>query len=283
MASALPSPRFMNFKPGDPEGPVPDTVRGDLWAFIAATSSGLDYYRHQADALAFYWLLRSRGLSDDRIILMLTDDVKNDAGNAYRGEVRDRIGGTDLRAGAKVDYSGDAVTVRNFEDVLLGYSEDGNKPVLHTSVESDVLVFVAGEGENGDVSFANSAPLTARKTGKIVSRMYELGRYRQLLFLAQLDEGADMFRFMKSPDAAGLAASSHEEAAMPACYDSTMHLWLTDRFTTSFIRAVSRSKTLSVADTYRRVYLETAGSHVELVNHANFAVSVTGISDFLNP
>jgi ABC-type branched-subunit amino acid transport system substrate-binding protein len=283
-ASALPSPLYMNFQPSMRTGPAATTIRRDLWAVIAATSSGLDNYRHQADALGMYWLLRSNGVSDDRIILMMADDIRDDAGNIDRGEIRNQVGGRDLREGAKIDYSGDSVTARNFENVMTGYSEDGSRPALETSVESDVLVYVAGDGENGDIRFAKSRPLTAKKTGDLIDKMYETGRFRQLLLLAQVPEGADACSRISSPRAVAIASSSHEEAAVPANYDSDMHVWLADRFTFTFIQAVSRSsKNLSVADTYRRVYLESGGSHVAMLNYENFDVNGTKIADFIRP
>jgi glycosylphosphatidylinositol transamidase (GPIT) subunit GPI8 len=229
-----------------------------------------------------YRMLLAKGVSEDRIILMLTDDVKDDAGNTDRGKVRDQIGGADLRAGARIDYSGDQVTAGNFESVLLGYSKEG-KPVLQTSVESDVLVYVAGEGKNGGVAFANSPPLSATAFGGIVSRMRELGRYRQMLVLAQVNDGADVCRFVTSPGVVGITAASRGETAIPDHYNSALHVWLTDRFTSAFKQAVSRSRNLSVADIYRKVYLESGGSHIALVNYRNFDVVGTPISDFTTP
>jgi ABC-type branched-subunit amino acid transport system substrate-binding protein len=283
-ASALPSPQFMNYQRGMPVGVPAYTLRNDLWAVIIATSSGLDDYRHQADALSMYWLLRTNGVADDRIILMMADDVKDDAGNTDRGRIKNQVGGIDLRAGADIDYSGEAVTSRNFENVMLGIASTGGRPVLKTSVESDALVYIAGDGEDGDIYFSNSPPMTARETGRLVQRMDELGRFRQMLLLAQLPEAADACRFITSRNAVALAASSHEEAAVPANYDSDVHVWLADRFTFEFVRAVSRSsKNLSIADVYRRVYLESGGSHVSLVNYRNFDVEGTKISDFIRP
>lgn len=283
-ASALPSPEFMNYKPGMPIGSPPGTARKDLWAVIAATSSGLGDYRHQADALNMYWLLRFNGVRDDRIILMLADDIADDAGNTSRGVVRDQVGGADLRADARIDYSGEDITARSVKNVLLGKTGAQGGPVLRSDAESDVLVYVAGNGGDGDVYFAESLPLTARQVGGLVEEMDALGRYRQLLLLAQVPEAADACGHIRSRGAVALAASSHGEAAIPANYDSDIHVWLADTFTFSFVRTVSRSsKNLSIADVYRRVYLESGGAHVALVNYRDFDVEGTKISDFIRP
>lgn len=282
-ASALPSPQFMNYQKGMPTGQAPFTPRSDLWAVILASSYGLGDYRHQADALAIYGMLKARGVPDDRIILMITDDVRYDAGNTRRGKITDRLGGADLRKDAVVDYSGDEITATDFEEVLLGYADDASQPVLDSNINSDVLVYVAGNVSDGNLAFSGSAPLTARRFSQVVDKMHELGSYRQLLVLAQLTEGSDFCRFMTSPDAVAIAAASRGEAAAPSVFDSTLGVWLTDRFTSSFINTVSRSKSLSVADTYRRVYLGSGGAHVTLINYQSFDVEGTRIADFISP
>ncbi len=279
-ASALPSPRFMNYQKGMPTGAPSFASRRGLKAVLLASSYGLDRYRHQADALALYHMLRSRGVADDDIVLMMADDVKTDGGNVHRGEVLDRLGGTDLRAGAVVDYSGDEVTRENFRDVLLGSPADGGGPVLRSTADTDVLVFISGDVQGSDLTFSGSPPETPGEFSEVIEKMSESGRCRQLLVLAQLDEGADFCRALRSPRAVAMTASSHGETATPANYDSALHVWLADRFTAAFIQAASRSRNLSVADVYRRVYLESGGAHVSLVNFEDFDVEGTPISDF---
>lgn len=60
---------------------------------VVATSSGWDNYRHQADALAAYQLLKSRGVRDDHIVLIMADDIAGNARNREPGVVRNVAGG----------------------------------------------------------------------------------------------------------------------------------------------------------------------------------------------
>ena len=60
---------------GPGSGFVPAQPERAVYALIAALSSGFPNYRHQADALRQYWLLRHAGVPDDHIVLMLADDI----------------------------------------------------------------------------------------------------------------------------------------------------------------------------------------------------------------
>ena len=59
---------------------------------IAALSSGWENYRHQADALRQYQLLRAGGVPADHIILMMANDVASAAQNPLPGTVRNQVG-----------------------------------------------------------------------------------------------------------------------------------------------------------------------------------------------
>jgi len=47
----------------------------DHWAVIIAGSNKYGNYRHQADAHHAYKIMKTNGIPDDRIILMVYDDI----------------------------------------------------------------------------------------------------------------------------------------------------------------------------------------------------------------
>ena len=55
------------------------------WALIVAASAGWDNYRHQADAFALYQQLKTRGFDDERIILIVADDLADNEKNQEKG------------------------------------------------------------------------------------------------------------------------------------------------------------------------------------------------------
>lgn len=63
-------------------GQRPDVALPELdqrWALLAATSKGWENYRHQADVLNMYRILRKNGYDDDHIVLIIEDDIADNA------------------------------------------------------------------------------------------------------------------------------------------------------------------------------------------------------------
>ena len=54
------------------------------YAMIVAASSGWENYRHQADALAMYQLLKQQGYDDDHILLIMEDDIAQNRYNSQK-------------------------------------------------------------------------------------------------------------------------------------------------------------------------------------------------------
>uniref|UniRef100_A0A0A9Z9X4 Putative GPI-anchor transamidase n=1 Tax=Lygus hesperus TaxID=30085 RepID=A0A0A9Z9X4_LYGHE len=59
----------------------------DYWAVVVSTSRYFFNYRHTANALTMYHLLRRFGLDDDHIILFLGDSYACDPRNPYPGAI----------------------------------------------------------------------------------------------------------------------------------------------------------------------------------------------------
>lgn len=77
--------------------------RVDNWAVIVAGSTGWSNYRHQADALNIYQVLRTAGYDDDHIVLIAEDDLANNVSNPDSGSVK-RYDGVELHKDLKIDY-----------------------------------------------------------------------------------------------------------------------------------------------------------------------------------
>ena len=124
---------------------VLDGGPGTGWAVLVAGSRGWDNYRHQADVCHAYQvhishnhhpltvilqLLRKHGVSEDRIIVMMYDDIAESPDNPNRGEIYNQPGGENVYANVKKDYTGDDVTAKNFLAVLQGITFHRTPSVL---------------------------------------------------------------------------------------------------------------------------------------------------------
>lgn len=257
--------------------------RRDLWAVIVATSAGWENYRHQADGLAVYNLLKSNGLNDDKIMLFLIDDISNSEENAMKGNVHHTVGGNNLRQNAVIDYSGEQVTVDSFKNVMLGNKAPGTSSVLQTNENSNILVYIVNHGGNGLIPFEYGGGLEAEELGEIIEDMYQDKKYRQMLIMIEVCFAESMALNIKAPGVVVLTSSSKTESSFGANYDSGIRAWLADDFTYQVINILSAGQDLSIADLYTSVYQRVAGSHVRLKNYNNFGdVYHTFISEFIS-
>ena len=93
---------------------------GSVWAVIVGSSQYWHNYRHVSNALTMYDAVRSLGVPDSQIVLMLAGDTPCDARNAAPGRVVNaRLDGPNLyRPDIEVDYRGAEVTAEAFLRVL---------------------------------------------------------------------------------------------------------------------------------------------------------------------
>lgn len=88
----------------------------DNWAVLVCTSTFWFNYRHIANVLSIYSMIKRRGIRDDRIILMLADDIACNARNVLPGTVFNHYN-HELNvydSDVEVKYRGIEVTVDNF-------------------------------------------------------------------------------------------------------------------------------------------------------------------------
>ncbi|KAM7512123.1 hypothetical protein LguiB_010998 [Lonicera macranthoides] len=102
------------------------TMHTNNWAVLVFTSRFWFNYRHMANTLSLYRTVKRLGIPDERIILMLADDMACNARNKYPAQVfnnenhRLNLYGDNV----EVDYRGYEVTVENFFRVLTGASTE---------------------------------------------------------------------------------------------------------------------------------------------------------------
>ncbi|KAH0943323.1 hypothetical protein HID58_002960 [Brassica napus] len=97
-----------------------DGAEGQRWAVLVAGSKEYENYRHQAEICHAYQILRKGGLKDENIIVFMFDDIALNPKNPKRGVIINRPGGEDVYQGVPKDYTGEAVNVENFLNVILG-------------------------------------------------------------------------------------------------------------------------------------------------------------------
>ena len=123
------------------------------WALIVAASAGWDNYRHQADAFALYQQLKTRGFDDERIILIVADDLADNEKNQEKGFIVNVVDGPNLYEKASIDYRLSEVSPSILMNILAGNREglkeaglSDDKPVVDSNESDNLYVFLVGHG-----------------------------------------------------------------------------------------------------------------------------------------
>jgi ABC-type branched-subunit amino acid transport system substrate-binding protein len=271
---------------------VPGPKRG-LWALLVAASSGWDNYRHQADVLAQYQLLRRNGVPDDHIVVVSADDVALDHRNPHRGTVRDQVGGPNLRAGAHVDYHLADVDANGVLAILAGDQSPALPSVLHSGPDDDVYVFVAGHGDEQGIYFGLNGPiprsdahysvLTRDALQRAVAAMAAGHRYRRMLIAIEACKGGTLGVGLDAPGAVLLSGASPVEDSESANYDPDGQVWLADQFSFELSKAAAESPSLSLDQLQQRLYLRVNGSHVSAYGNASGNPLQVAVAEFVRP
>lgn len=289
----------------------PAKDKGEVWAVIAALSSGFPNYRHQADALRQYQLLRRNGVPDDHIILVLADDVATAKENPMPGIVRNEPGGPDLRKGAEIDYRL-PLTPLQLTDIIAGRASAATPNVVRTSDASNLYVYLVGHGGPKGITIGATTASQGQATGQGIGQISSAtvfspallrsalcslsssGRLRRALIAIESCNGGTFGEASSGGLAAGcpgtgsgppgvvlLSAANSREVSFATSYDPYVGAWLADTFSQEVARFAEQLPSLTVAELYRKAYFNVPGSHVSLYNDAAAGpLSTVGLSEF---
>jgi ABC-type branched-subunit amino acid transport system substrate-binding protein len=268
---------------------TPTASKTELWAVIAALSSGWENYRHQADALRQYHILRDNGVPDDHIVLILADDIASASQNPFRGEVRNQIDGKNLHSNIQVDYHLD-ITADQLMDVVVGNANATTPVVVQPTQSSNLYLYLAGHGgELGMTINAKTAAdgliggdqtlLTPANLRNALCKLRSENRVRRIFVAVESCYGgvfgdAGYLGIESGCDAGAspllgvtlLSAANVTEVSFATSYDSKVRAWLGDAFSERLAGNLEASLAGSLTDLYTNVYLGVTGSHASLYN-----------------
>jgi len=266
--------------------------KAGTWALIVALSSDWSNYRHQADALAQYQLLRANGVPDERIVLVLADDLAGNASNPEPGVVRNVAGGPNLYTNLQIDYRLGQVTAGNLLDILAGKKSPSLPVVIDSTAGDNVYVFLVGHGNSqgmlvgarssGQAQAAGETLLAPEDLAATVASMFSAGRYRRLLIAVETCHGGIMGTLLTSPGAVLFAGANPSESSLGANYDAPLGSWLGDQFAYQLFLAATGAPTIALGDLYQQLYRNVSGSHVTVYNSGPFgAIGTVALREFL--
>lgn len=242
------------------------------WAVLIATSQGWNNYRHQADVLAIYKELKKAGYPDERIILIAEDDLAYNPSNPEPGIIRVVPGGENVYDEVEIDYNLSNLEPTDFVDILTGKSSSRLPVVLGSGPGDNVFVFWSGHGEPGWLKW-NDLPggMNSEMLAGAFVEMRETGHYRKLLMMVEACYSGGVINDCRNfPGMLFITAANGEETSKADIFSGEMKVWMSNRFTSTFLQQIRENCSVSMRDLYYRLFINTVGSHVMVYNAENF-------------
>lgn len=255
------------------------------WALLVATSSGWSNYRHQADVLAIYQQLKLHGYNDDRIILIAEDDIAHHINNPEPGVVRVSPLGANVRDNVKIDYRLSDLSPDDFLSIIKGKKSDKLPYVIESGKGDNIFVFWSGHGEPGAMCW-NNLPhgMTSSMLSEALREMADANCYRKLLMMVEACySGSVMNGCANVPGMLFITAANPDETSKADIFSGNLNVWMSNRFTSTFIEQITENSVVSLRDLYYRLFINTVGSHVMVYNAHNYGnLYASGIEEFIN-
>ena len=247
----------------------------DNWAIVVGASDTWDNYRHQADALAIYQMLKRHGYDDDHIVLILADNIAYDPQNIYPGEVYVRPKGTEgaenLYHDVKVDYHLSDIPIGSLRKIILGERSEEFPEVLDADEHSNIFMYWCGHANRGKMAWGSDLQLTTETMASGWQEILAAKKYRK--FFAAIDacySGSIGEAFEGIPGLLSLTAANANEPSKADMLDPDMQIWLSNGFTRAFEQVLWRDPNAKLRDLYQYVARLTTGSHASIYNEAHY-------------
>ena len=251
--------------------PYPDLQ--DHYAVVIATSTGRSNYRHQADALAQYQMLKGFGYDDEHIILILEDDLGSD--------VHVTVGGENLRTGAVIDYKTSLVTPEDLRNIFSGTVTERTPEVVKGSPGTNVFLFWSGHGARDNVLKWADEKMDAEVFRGILEAAAD--NYRKMLVVLETCYSGSVGSYCEGLPGILLlcAARSGETSHADVIEDG---IYLSNRFTRIFRSEVEANPAIAIHQLYYQLATHTTASHAGLYNDASYGnVYRNKMDEFLCP
>jgi len=240
----------------------------DRWALLIAASSSWRNYRFQADVLAMYQLLKLHGYDDSHIVLIVEDDLADNAENRYdHGNVRVSESGPNLRVPEAIDYKLSTLTPDDIGDILLGRSSERLPQVIKATENDNVLVFWSSHGSPGWLDFGET---TTMSYSKLKDFMKQTPHRKMLVMMEACYSGGFGEVCQGLPGTLVMTAANAYEPSRASGWSSHIGVYLTNSFTDALQEMLVLKPHVTMRDLYYSLASSVAGSHVKLYNIANY-------------
>ena len=257
-------------------------VLQDKWALLVASSKDWKNYRHQADILSVYQMIRERGYPDDHIILIMEDDLAQNPKNPFKGEVKTDLAESNLYQNFDIDYKMSDLTPTDIMNILSGKKNSRTPIVIESTDKDNILIFWSGHGTQAELCWGDEF-MGVRKDmiGNTLRQMAKEKKYRKMLCLIEACYSGSIVKDIQIPGALFITAANDKETSKADNFSNQLGVWMTNRFTYGLREQLETDMSVPLRDLYYRLFINTIGSHVMVYNTANFGnIHMNNISEF---
>lgn len=256
----------------------------EKWAVVIGTSDKWAYYRHQADALAMYQLLKRHGYDDDHIILIIEDNIAYHPNNIYPGVVKVRPDGDNLYHDVVVDYKINDITPSDLQNILTGNKSTNLKDVVSSTSSDNIIIFWCGHGSPNRLAWGGENTVYSWQIHDILQEMYNSNKYRKILFSMEACYSGSIAEACKEiPGVLFITAANAYETSKADMKDADMGIWLSNGFTRAFQESIDENPHITMRDLYYKLARQTIGSHATVYNHTYYGNMYTNtMKEYLN-
>ncbi len=264
----------------------------DQYALLVHASDGFNNYRHLADVLNVYQLLKRGGMDDEHIILVADRSIADNNYNPEKGVIRTSTDGPDLMQGALFDYDAAQLTATDVADILKGKTSSKLTAVIPPDEGHNVLLYWSGHGRSWDQDNCDEfcwrdtnagAGLTKTLLKQTVSEMKQNKGFRKLLMVAEPCYAETVVRGIDGIEGVlAITGANAKEQSWADNWNQTGNFWMADRFTNNLVQAIDTNPDMTYRDLFLYCAQRTLGSHACIVNAARFGnLYHTGPGEFI--
>lgn len=261
----LKNSQMMSFNTNQKDFEYPELE--NRWAVVIGASDDWANYRHQADALAMYQLLKRHGYNDDNIILITEDNIAYNPKNIYPGVVKVIPDGENLYTDVKVDYKLSELALDDLQRILTGQESEKLPEVVKSTGNDNVIMFWCGHGYPGRLAWGSTEYVYGNELRKMIENM----TYRKLFFALDACYSGTIGEACEGlPGLIAMTAANAYEPSKADMIDPELGLWLSNGFTRAFQETIDTDTHISLSDLYYKLARETVGSHAMAYNMAYY-------------
>ena len=242
------------------------------WALLVAASKGWENYRHQADVLNIYQILKKNGYDDNHIVVIMEDDLAYNTNNPEPGVIYTRMDGVNIYHDVHVDYHVSQLAPKDIPEILLGHTSTHLPHVIHSDADDNIFFFWSGHGAPGEMRWCDAQRgITKNDLEKCLAQLEQSGNYRKLIgcietcYSGGVAEAADNHNGMLF-----FTAANANETSKADEYNYNWDVWMSNRFTATLQDCMIKSPTQTFGELYNQLFISTVASHVCVFGHKGF-------------